>query len=337
MKLSIIVPIYNVAPYVRKCVESLLKQDLPTEEYEIILVNDGSTDKSLDVINDFVSKLQNADFKFKILSQQNAGLSVARNAGLKVAKGEYVLFVDSDDYLEPNVLGQLMAQCEWEKLDVLRFDYQNVRLVTGERVNVLSGERTYEVFQPYKLPHEVDMGIEVVDGETYLNTRMGYACYAWQFIIRREIVGEFTTGIHFEDVDWMPSMMLRAKRVNATALVVYNYFWREGSITVTGGNIDKQRKNVEDKIRLLKKLQAMTKGVHDDRWLRGMISSMMVSLVGDLSGGLYAERKQYMDQIKALDIYPLSYYKISPRAKRKVLLINMSLSGIVWILHLLRK
>lgn len=323
MKLSIIVPIYNVAPYVRKCVESLLTQDL--KDYEIILIDDGSTDECPAICDEYVQG--GKSIQIRVIHQQNSGLSVARNAGLKVAKGKYVLFVDSDDYLELNVLGQLIAQCEWEKLDVLRFDYQNVRIVKSE----------YEVFQPYKSPHEVDTCTKVVDGETYLNTRMGYACYAVQFIIRREIVGVFTPGIHFEDVDWMPGMMLRAKRVNATALVVYNYFWREGSITVTGGNIDKQRKNVEDKIRLLKKLQTMTKEVHDDRWLRGMISSTMVSLVGELSGGLYAERKKYMEQIKALDVFPLSYYKISPRARRKVRIMNMSLSLTIKLLHLKNK
>ena len=100
-----------------------------------------------------------------VIHQTNGGLSAARNSGLKIAKGKYIQFVDSDDYLQPNVFGELVAQMERENLDVLRFDYQNVHVVNG----------CYEVFQPYKHPHVVDSRSDVTDGITYLNERMEYA------------------------------------------------------------------------------------------------------------------------------------------------------------------
>ena len=139
MKLSIIVPIYNVERYLRKCVDSLLAQDY--EDYEIILVDDGSTDDSGAICDEYAasslsaagtSSFSEADHSIipiRVIHQPNAGLSAARNAGIKCANGEYLCFVDSDDYWEPNVLGGLMEQVEREKLDVLRFDYQNVRLL----------------------------------------------------------------------------------------------------------------------------------------------------------------------------------------------------------------
>lgn len=175
-KLSFIVPVYNVAPYLRKCVDSLLVQDY--NDYEIILVDDGSTDSSGAICDEYVSsnELVNERVRelerplIRVIHQQNSGLSAARNAGIECANGEYLCFVDSDDYWESNVLGGLMEQVEREKLDVLRFDYQNVRL---------NSARQYEVFQPYKFPHQVDVKHHVTDGETYMNERMGYACYAW--------------------------------------------------------------------------------------------------------------------------------------------------------------
>ena len=121
-RLSFIVPVYNVSPYLRKCVDSLLMQDC--EDNEIILVDDGSTDDSGTICDELAAAYEN----IRVIHQQNGGLSAARNAGLKAAEGEYICFVDSDDYWEENVLGGLMEQVEREKLDVLRFDYQNVRL-----------------------------------------------------------------------------------------------------------------------------------------------------------------------------------------------------------------
>ena len=98
MKLSIIVPVYNVADYLPKCLDSLLVQDLSQNEYEIIVVNDGSTDNSGKIAEEYSKTYSN----IILINQENQGLSGARNTGIQNAKGEYVQFVDSDDYLEPN-------------------------------------------------------------------------------------------------------------------------------------------------------------------------------------------------------------------------------------------
>ena len=116
--LSIIVPIYNVAPYLHKCVDSLLAQDLPLSEYEIILVDDESPDTCPQICDEYAATYKNV----RVVHRENGGLSAARNTGIAAARGEYLCLVDSDDYWEPNVLGGLMAQVERENLDVLRFD-----------------------------------------------------------------------------------------------------------------------------------------------------------------------------------------------------------------------
>ena len=183
-KLSFIVPVYNVAPYLRKCVDSLINQDY--DSYEIILVDDGSTDNSGTICDEYASpsfiNSLTRSVVIKVIHQKNGGLSAARNTGIEAAKGEYIMFVDSDDYIEPNVLGSLMLQIEQQELDVLRFDFQNVN-------------EQHEIYLPDKYPHQIDTRVDYVLGEEYLNSRIGYGCYAWQFIIRREIVPEFKEGI----------------------------------------------------------------------------------------------------------------------------------------------
>ena len=329
MKLSIIVPIYNVAPYLRKCVDSLLAQDI--SDYEIILVDDGSTDNSGAIADELTAYSQplpkGKGVSMRVIHQENAGLSAARNTGIAVAQGEYIMFVDSDDYLQPNVLRTLMEQIERDNLDVLRFRYQNVR-------------ESGEAFAPYRdMTNYNDYSPAPTDGLTFLNERMGNQCYAWQFILRSKLCQEeiFTPSIYFEDTDWTPRMLLLAKRMASTELVVYNYLWREGSITLSQKDIQKQRKQIHDKIDLLQKLNDWGNQVADRRWFDGMISGLMVNIVGIIASTFYTERKKYMQQIKAMHLLPLSTYHIAPRAQRKVKLINLSIDLAVWVLHLKEK
>lgn len=338
MKLSIIVPIYNVAPYLRKCVDSLLAQDI--SDYEIILVDDGSTDDSGAIADEIVreaigngqwvidnetnrqSPIANSP-TLRVIHQANAGLSAARNSGIAVAQGEYIMFVDSDDYLQPNVLGTLLEQVERDNLDVLRFRYQNVR-------------ESGEAFAPYKdMTNYNDYSSLPTDGLLFLNERMGTQCYAVQFLARREIVlqEQFTPGIYFEDTDWTPRILLRTKRVASTDLVVYNYLWREGSITLSQKDITKQRKQLQDKMGLLERLNKWGNQVADRRWFDSMISSLTVNIVGIIASTFYGERKEYMRQIRALNILPITSYHIAPRAQKKVKMINMSLRLAVMVLH----
>ncbi len=339
VKLSIIVPVYNVAPYLQKCVESLIRQDY--DDYEIILVDDGSSDESGMICDKYVRAFEEGDLRkeIKCIHQSNAGLGAARNAGLMIACGEYVCFVDSDDYWEPNVLGKLIEQCERENLDVLRFDYQNVRL-KNECVNGLHEESDYEVFMPNKYPHEVDPRMDVVDGVTYLNMRMGYSCYAVMFVIRKSLIFSdlatplhnlqtkkgnvlFTPGIHFEDVEWLPRMMLRAKRVNSTLTIVYNYYVREGSITQTQGDMYKMRKNNEDCMRVVEKYSTYRMQEPACTWLYNMQSSMAAGVLTSVARTFYPERRGYIKRLKRFGVFPLSLAVNGKTYLRRARLINL--------------
>lgn len=351
MKLSFIVPIYNVEQYLRKCVDSLLAQDY--DDYEIILVDDGSTDGSGAICDSYVrlNELENEGVRelgkplIRVIHQKNGGLSAARNAGLKEAKGEYICFVDSDDYWEPNVLARLMAQVERDKLDVLRFKYQNVRL-KSERIRELENEREYEVFNPYKRDRrlENDYSEEPTDGVSFLNSRMNTQCYAVMFIIKRclliknegvnELMNEgcsFTPGIYFENTDWTPRMLRRANRVASTDTIVYNYFVRDGSIS-RAVDRTKQQKVLSDILRLIATLQQQSidlkKSGRYNRWYEDMISDTVVSVYGLLSTHFYSERNEYLEQLKQMKVYPIAARGIKAR------LINISPQLAIWLLHI---
>ena len=301
--LSFIVPIYGVEQYLCKCVDSLLHQDY--ENYEIILVDDGSPDKCPAISDEYAAKYD----KIRVFHRENGGLSAARNTGIEVAHGEYICFVDSDDYWEDNVLGGLMAQIERYDLEVLRFRWQNVR-VRGEGRRAMRREGEYEVFQPYKEVNFVDFSCEPLSGVDYLNQRMGIQCYAWSFILRADLVkgdkairrdggeamGErFTEGILFEDTDWTPRMLAQAKRVAGTETIVYNYLWRETGITLEKSK-EKLERELRDKIILMGKLNEWGCTL----WYRTMISSLMVSVIGIIAQYFYAQRNEYLKDIQAL-------------------------------------
>lgn len=324
MKLSIIVPVYNVADYLAKCLDSLLAQDLPQNEYEIIVVNDGSTDNSGEIAQQYADQYAN----ITLINQANQGLSGARNTGIKQAKGDYIQFVDSDDYLEDNVLGRLMKQVKNDDLDVLRFKYQNVR--------INNESKEYEIFQPYKSSPYLydDYSSFVIDGVSFLNERLGTACYAVMFIIRKTILDNcvFKQGIYFEDTEWTPRMILKSQRIASSDTIVYNYLMREGSIT-KAINRDKQRKIVEDKIKLIDSLLENSNGLENKSWFERMMAATVLSTIGCISADFYDERKKYLKELKQRNIYPLSYNKTTNETKRKLQLINFSPSLYCWMIY----
>ena len=311
MKLSIIVPVYNVEAFLYKCVDSLLKQDLSPEDYEIVLVDDGSTDGSGALCDTLAAEHGN----IRVIHQRNRGLSGARNAGIPTASGDYILFVDSDDYLCPNVLGTLVGQVGERDLDILRFNYRNVNM-------------DGEVFEPNKYVKPfVDYSDVVCDGETFLNERLGFACYAWQFLVKASLLQQpgngFKEGIYFEDVEWTPRILLQARRVASTETVVYNYLFRTGSIA-RNTDAEKKRKAIRDKMTILEGFAALKPQVKDDRWFRGMSSQIALSILDTVGRFFYPERKEYVRELKNRVCFPLSTYHATKSAKRKIWLANVS-------------
>ncbi len=132
IKVSIIVPVYNVEKYLQSCMDSLVNQTL--EDIEIICVNDGSTDNSLEILESYAKK----DSRIKVFTIENSGNSIARNYGIKIAKGKYVGFVDSDDYINETMFEKLYNSCEQNDLDLAICKISLFDDKTGEVNNNLS-------------------------------------------------------------------------------------------------------------------------------------------------------------------------------------------------------
>lgn len=299
--LSIIVPVHNVERYLGRCLESLLRQDLMPDSYEIILVDDGSTDGSGLLCDELARKEGNV----RIIHQSNQGLSVARNTGTLAAHGTYVLFVDSDDWIEDNVLKTLVGRMEKDALDVLRFCYRRVD-EEGRPAGWSSAPEN-----------------SILTGATFLVSRLWFSCYAWQFMLRRSLLTGchllFKPGILFEDTEWTPRMLQCAGRVSDADVQVYDYYIRSGSIT--NGSA---RKIIDAQLSLVDDLQSQMRTCEDRRWYEGMISQLVVTMMTSLATSLYADRDGYLKQLKAKGVYPLSSFLANKRAKRKIRFINLS-------------
>ncbi len=165
-KVSIIVPVYNVEEYLVKCLDSLVSQTL--KEIEIICINDGSTDNSLEILNTFAQK----DSRIIIINKQNEGVSAARNIGLDISNGEYIMFVDSDDYLEIQTCQTVYEKIKNENSDLLIFNYfsvtQNTKKISAELDNILTNKFSFK-----QCPDSFFYTATSVWGKLYKNKDLG--------------------------------------------------------------------------------------------------------------------------------------------------------------------
>lgn len=213
-KLSIIVPVYNVEKYLERCVNSLLDQDLPRDEYEIILINDGSTDNSYEIAKRLAGEHNN----IVLLTQDNQGQSVARNRGIGVARGKYIMFVDSDDYVQDNVLAKLISIATNYQLEICI--YQCLAKWTD-------GSLHDDMRQSFKT------GI-VVCGEQLL--LQGYEVSSiWNCLYLKSLILDnnvkFVPDILHEDVEFNMRIYPLAKRVMLTDEYCYYYCIHKESST----------------------------------------------------------------------------------------------------------
>lgn len=215
MELSIIIPVYNVEKYIQRCVESILQQDY--HNYEIILIDDGSTDGSGEICDSFQGKNPSV---IHVIHKKNGGLSSARNAGLKVASGKYIMFLDSDDWIKDGCLA------EFAPLFINGYD-----LIMGRAWSIDSHGNKRS-----KLSYRTRPGL--YDKFTYVRDCLkdekdiSFCCPF--YLYRREYIEKnrlhFYEGIIHEDELWMPIALLRADTIYITDIYFYFHFMRDSSI-----------------------------------------------------------------------------------------------------------
>ena len=268
-KFSIIIPVYNTEKYLDKCLNSVLKQT--NQDYEIIVVNDGSTDKSLDILNKYKDELI-------IINQENRGLSVARNTGVKKASGKYLIFIDSDDYIE-NKLLEKIDQVSKNNPDLIRFGLSEINNevkneVNGPRFNNLNG---YEAFK------------EIVKNK-YVEPAWLYA-YRKDFYIKNNF--EFVPNMYHEDFGIIPKIIISAEKVTSIDYCGYNYVLRENSIT---SDPTKKLKRAND---FLTQGKILLKEQNYSKEFYSYIANSLISKAKSLTG---KDQKNYIKNLKKLDI-----------------------------------
>lgn len=215
-KLSIILPIYKVEAYIKECLKSIFRQGLNDEDFEIILVNDGTPDNSIGAIDDIIREHHN----IIVLNQENQGVSIARNSGLYRSQGEYVYFMDPDDILFDNCLSVLISHLIGTHIDILMADY--IRFNDGDL-----SEEIIHVEQDYH-------GEEKTGAEAFCEDLSPYECYIWRMIIRRDFL--LCNNIDFkpfwyEDTLFCQECYLKASRCIKASFKLYCYRLHNGSFT----------------------------------------------------------------------------------------------------------
>lgn len=219
MLLSIIIPVYNVEKYIGKCLDSLLAQGLQEDEFEIIVVNDGSTDRSQKIAEDYKSKHSN----IIILNQKNQGISVARNTGLDIAKGEYIYFIDPDDFLLKNSLLTLLNIAKMYNADILTFKSSIAK--EGINDNFTDEECDFNT-----------CSIQCLSGlEADAKGLYPLILTAWFFLVRRDFMNSL--GLRFipemknsEDTPVTTPLLLSAQMVVITDANIHRYLLRSESV-----------------------------------------------------------------------------------------------------------
>lgn len=222
MKLSIVIPVYNTEPYLEACLSSCLKQDMELTDYELVIVNDGTKDNAMAIAGRFVKEYPNVT----IISQENAGLSAARNAGFAISKGDYVWFVDSDDYIDNKALSLIFNKIE-DKPDVICL--QAKRSDTDVIRNVFSGD--------------VSNGNDVLLHDfSDWDRCVPYFVFNRQFLDNHGL--KFFVGIFHEDDEFTPRALYFAEKVSVIDTPMYYYLVKTDNTITKSSNPKKSYDNI---------------------------------------------------------------------------------------------
>ncbi len=274
---SVVVPVYNVSPYLERCITSLLAQNY--RDYEILLIDDGSTDDSGAICEQYGEQ----DSRIIVYHKKNGGLSSARNFGIDHAVGKYVIFVDSDDYIEKKTCASLAKLIELsDEADVI--GYNGVE------------EQEGTVTSTRRIPVEK---LEFMSGRDYLYTRCRHrnlSVASWLYCCKRDFLNReglrFQEGILHEDVEFTPKMLLKAKKVVESPVQLYHYIVRDSSISMQKN----REKNIKDLFQTLEKQCQMAETL--DRELRKWIKDAALNSYLNMIQEARMYQPQYRKYIK---------------------------------------
>lgn len=306
IKYSFIVPVYNTEKYLDKCLDSLVRQTY--KNFEVIIVNDGSTDKSSDIILKYQKKYKN----IIVINQKNEGLSMARNNGTKKAKGKYIIFVDSDDYVSERLLENIDKNIE--DCDILRFQiatedekYNNTRKYHEKAFDTMTGYNAFKYLASY---HFVEP--------------------AWCYVIKKDYYVEnkfgFKKGVYHEDFGLIPYVIYKANKVKSIDFIGYYYIQRDGSI-MNNKDYKKTVKKAFDMLEQYKTMRLFSKNINKknnlDDYFLSYISNSAIVKARELKK---EDRKKYIRELRKLDVFSGVLVNTKVRRFKKALMkVNLGL------------
>lgn len=275
-KFSIIVPVYNTEKYVKRCLDSIKSQTF--KDYEVIIINDGSTDNSSDIIS---------KYSYKVINQENQGLSMVRNNGVKEASGDYLIFLDSDDYIEKDLLEEINNSLS-NNPDLVRYQ---IKEVFDNKDNI-----NYE-----EIPFDNKNGVEAFK----LITNYHFVENAWAYAIKREFYLKekfsFKKGTYHEDFGLIPLVIIKSKIVNSINYVGYCYYQRDGSI-MNSSDYSKTKKKVKDFYNhYLYLTKEINKTKLDKTYFMSFISNSLILKITELKGKDYKDALTRLKKDKVFD------------------------------------
>ena len=320
MRLSIIIPAYNAGKYLERCVSSCEEQSVPQDEFEIIVVNDGSKDNTLEVVESLVDKYSN----LRIFSKENGGSSSARNMGLDHARGDYITFVDSDDYLMPDKLAAVLSVAENNKLDLSIFNFK-VMSLDGSSVNTDNPLKKGKI---YNCEEASIQGYQV-----------GSACdklYLRKMLESNNI--RFRTDIIFgEDSYFSFQVLLKSGRIMNTDVCAYVYTANPLSVTKDTHRLkEKEIRRCKDSLQLIKLVSDQSEDTKISsrfrKYLKTFATSLRLGFLISLISSKHLSRRDANDLIrkaKSMQLYP---YEVTSNSFTKAL--KMHVLNVENILHL---
>ena len=218
-KISVIIPVFNVENYLEKCLDSVVNQTL--NDIEIICINDGSTDNSPNILESYVQK----DARIIVINQENKGLSAARNRGLEIAKGEYISFVDSDDWIDENFLEKLYEAITKNNCDIA----------------IATIIRKREYHQKYRVLYSDEKIFSTFEEKVKI-CAIPRCCYVWNKLYKARLVKDsvFKEGVYYEDMLWLPLILDKAEKLVTVPNTVYWYRVNNNSIVKKNPSPKKQ-------------------------------------------------------------------------------------------------
>lgn len=298
MKLSIIIPTYNIEKYIKECIYSCYNQQgVSTDDYEIIVVNDGSTDRSVDVVEEAQQEIPN----LRIVSRPNGGLSAARNTGLDCAKGEFVWFVDGDDCIEANALSILFKAFQQHDCDAYIINYS-----TFTRYGV-------EKKTSFNLPKNEFSSRHLMEAENRLLPMM-----SWLTICRRSFLQKnnlrFTEGILHEDIDFSVRFFYLSNHIYYINRYLYRYRIDNSTSIMAKAKKD-YAKSIISYAKICQEWESFFKnnGVFDTNIVKGLMGLISYFIIVSLIIKQYTRN----EEINEILSKKTNYYKFLWFSKRK--------------------